>query len=349
MKPVTARRRDIRSVAERAGVSIATVSRVMNGVSSVDAKLVRRVQKAAAELDYTPNTQARALVSGRSRMMGLIVSQITNPFFPELIQSFEHSALERNYDILIGSTDYSPERMELCVRRMVERNVEGVAVMTFGMDDELLEALTRHGIPVVSIGRSSAMPRHASLEVDFQKGISEAVQHLAVLGHRNIAFLSGPLNIETARARLEAFHEAMKAIGAPARLIVEGDHTMEGGLAGAEHLLQHKSPPTAIVCSNDMTAIGVLHAVSARGLSVPEDISIVGFDDIHMARFTVPPLTTVRMSPKDLAGAALDILQNSIASDKKPSTAPRIPTQLFVRQTTGYPRTAASVRKGRSS
>ena len=332
---------DIRAVAKRAGVSIATVSRAMNGITTVDVELAKRVMRAAEELNYTPNTQARALVSGRSGMIGLIVSEITNPFFPELIQNFEDSAVKRGYEILIGSTNYSAERMMQCVRRMVERMVEGVAVMTFGMDEDLVQQMVERRIPVVSIGPKNTLEGATSLQVDFRRGLHEAVQHLAVIGHRKIAFISGPLSLDSARQRQKAFHEAMGSISTPVppQFVIEGDHTMEGGFAGAEKLLSLKEKPTAIVCSNDMTAIGVLHAVSGRGLKVPDDISIIGFDDIHMAQFTVPPLTTIRMACSDLATAALDaLLQDTTEPTRKFEATRMIPTRLIVRQTSGYPR-----------
>ena len=346
MAPKRSRPADIRTVAHRAGVSIATVSRVINQVSTVDPKLAERVKRAVLELRYTPNTQARGLVSGRSRMIGLIVSEITNPFFPELIQNFEDSAVRRGYEILIGSTNYSTERMAQCVRRMVERKVEGVAVMTFGMDEDLLQELTQLGIPVVSVGATQKLVHATSLVVDYSQGINEAVQHLAVLGHRKICFIAGPLKVHSAKLRERAFVAAMEQIGVKVTpdSILEGDHTMEGGFAAAELLFQRAEIPTAILCSNDMTAIGVLHAVSDRGMRVPENISIIGFDDIHMAQFTVPPLTSIRMAGSDLATAALDALLATMSGSatnmvKHPS---RIPTRLIVRQTSGYPRTETS-------
>jgi LacI family transcriptional regulator len=332
---------DIRMVAKRARVSIATVSRALNKVASVDPSLAARVVKAAQEMSYTPNPQARALVSGRSGMIGLIVSQITNPFFPELIQSFEDLAVRRGYEILIGSTNYSPERMMQCVRRMVERKVEGVAVMTFGMEEELLQELSQRGISVVSVGSTQKLKSATSIEVDYGSGIREAVQHLAVLGHREISFISGPLSIPSANLRQIAYVKAMAQIGikvSPHHMI-EGDHTMEGGYAAAERLFARSQMPTAIVCSNDLTAIGVLHAVSGHGWRVPDDISIIGFDDIQLAQFTVPPLTSVRMGCSDLAAAALDALPlQSQTTTAQIRQRPLVPTRLIVRQTSGYPR-----------
>ncbi len=333
---------DIRTVAQTAGVSIATVSRVMNQVSSVDAKLAARVLKAAKELKYTPNTQARALVSGRSGLIGLIVSEITNPFFPELIQAFEAAAVERGYEVLIGSTNYSPERMTQCVRRMVERKVEGVAIMTFGMDEDLLQELSARGIPVVSVGSTQKLESAVSIEVDYHNGIREAVQHLAALGHRDISFITGPLTLNVARLRRTAYIASMAEIGVDDTKshIIEGNHTMEGGFAAALQLFNRAHLPTAVLCSNDMTAIGVLHAVSSRGLRVPDDISIVGFDDIHMAQFTVPPLTSVRLAGTDLAAAACNALplRDSFHPGVASKTRVLVPTKLTVRQTSGHVR-----------
>jgi DNA-binding LacI/PurR family transcriptional regulator len=337
---------DIHTVARRARVSIATVSRVMNHVASVDPKLAARVMKAAEELHYTPNTQARALVSGRSRLIGLIVSEIINPFFPELIQNFEDATVSRGYELLIGSTNYSPARMTQCVRRMVERKVEGVAVMTFGMDEDLLEELAQRGIPVVSVGSTRKLKSATSIEVNYRQGIQSAVEHLAEMGHRRISFISGSLKLQAAKKRQDAYIATMSKLGIKALkpYMIEGDHTMEGGFAAAERLFDSVQMPTAIVCSNDMTAIGVLHSASGRGLRVPEDVSVIGFDDIHMAQFTVPPLTTVRMSCSDLAAAALDALPLAKAGTPLQTAGSRkiVPTRLIVRQTSGVPRDEAS-------
>ena len=301
--------------------------------------------QAVAELGYTPNTHARTLVSGKSRMIGLIVTLITNPFYPELIQSFETLAARRGYDVLIGSTNYQPERKLACVKRMGERQVDGVAMMTFGADEELVRALARLHFPVVSVG-PSAVSGVKPVTVDFGRGIHEAVQHLAVLGHRRMAFLSGPLRVDNSLARQQAFLDAMRQIGVrvPRQYLFEGDHSMESGLKGAGEMLSLKERPTAILCSNDMTAIGALHAVSARDLRVPHDISVVGFDDIHMAQFTVPPLTTVRMAGEDIAQSALDTL---IAMIEQGTTGPAqvVPTRLIVRQSTSYaPRESGKIR-----
>jgi LacI family transcriptional regulator len=332
----------IRDVASRAGVSIATVSRAVNRIPTVDPELARRVWRAIDEVGYLPNTQARALVSGRSRMLGLIVSEITNPFFPELVQEFENLAVAQGYEVLIGSTNYESARTESLIRRLLLRYVDGVAVMTFGIEEDLVQKLVEREFPLVFVDAGPDLPNIRVLKVNYGEGIRQAVQHLAALGHRGIAFISGPLRLRSAVSRRDAFLKSMAELGltVPAEHIVEGDHTMEGGIGAMEHLIALRELPTAVLCSNDMTAIGVLHALYKTTHNVPQEISVVGFDDIHLAQFMLPPLTTVQMSCKDLAAAAVEALRAGIERDhpKAAKTEWHIPTRLVVRQSTAFPR-----------
>ncbi len=333
---------DIRTIARLANVSIATVSRTINRVSTVNPKMAKRVWDVIEKLDFVPNTQARALVSGRSKLFGLLVSEITNPFFPELIQGFENIAVENGYEILVSSTNYDPKRMSHCIRRMLERKVEGVAIMTFGLEEPLLEQLAKRKVPLVFIDVGPDRPGVNVLKVDYHHGIRQAVQHLAALGHRHIAFVSGPMRLHSAQSRLAAFSKSMQECGiAPdASQIVEGDHTLEGGVAAMEKLLAQKEIPTAVICSNDMTAIGVLHKLYRTGLKVPDDISVIGFDDIHIAEVMMPPLTTVLMSRLEIAKAAFGALRAQVESPE-PSPGKRefkVATELIVRESTGFPR-----------
>lgn len=338
---------DIRTVAERANVSIATVSRTINHVPTVNAKMAKRVWEAIRELNYFPNTQARALVSGRTRLLGLIVSEITNPFFPELIQGFEDIAVENGYEILVSSTNYDPRRMNLCIRRMLERKAEGVAVMTFGIEEPLLEQLAERNIPLIFVDQGPDRPGISLLKVDYHHGIWQGVQHLAALGHRNIAFISGPMRLHSAQSRVNAFSKSLTECGIAINQewIIEGDHTLEGGIAATEKLLGTSRLPTAVMCSNDMTAIGVLHKVYRAGLRVPDDLSIIGFDDIHMARVTIPPLTSIQMSRTELARAAVNALRAHVESTPTHREY-RIDTKLVVRESTGYPRGAMEDLRG---
>ncbi len=332
---------DIRTVAERANVSIATVSRTINHVPTVNAKMAKRVWEAIRELNYFPNTQARALVSGRTRLLGLIVSEITNPFFPELIQGFEDIAVENGYEILVSSTNYDPRRMNLCIRRMLERKAEGVAVMTFGIEEPMLEQLAERNIPLVFVDQGPDRPGISLLKVDYHHGIRQGVQHLAALGHRNIAFISGPMRLHSAQSRLAAFSKSLTECGIAINQdwIVEGDHTLEGGIVATEKLLSGARLPTAVMCSNDMTAIGVLHKAYRAGLRVPDDLSVIGFDDIHITQVMIPPLTSIQMSRTELARAAVNALRAHVENTTHHREY-KIDTRLVVRESTGYPRGA---------
>jgi LacI family transcriptional regulator len=305
---------DIREIAKRAKVSTATVSRVINRVPTVNAQLAKRVWNVVEELGYYPNTQARALVSGRSRIFGLIISDITNPFFPEIVQVFEAIAVQHHYEILLTSTENDPKRMEQSVRRMIERRVEGVAVLTFGMEEVLLEGLKVRKLPLVFVDVGPPLPRVSNIRIDYLNGIRQAVQHLAALRHQRISFITGPLRLKSAVARRQAFVQAMREIGLDARpeLIIEGDHTMEGGMAAFAQLLNRPDRPTAVMCSNDMTAIGVMRKSHDAGVAIPGDVSVVGFDDIRMAQFVIPPLTSIQMSQAELARLAFHALLSDV-------------------------------------
>jgi LacI family transcriptional regulator len=327
---------DLREIARRAKVSTATVSRAINHVPTVNPQLAKRVWKVVDELGYFPNTQARALVSGRSRIFGLIVSDITNPFFPEIVQTFEHLAVENNYEILLTSTIHDPKRMEQSVRRMIERRVDGVAILTFGMEESLLGHLRFRKVPLVFVDVGPDAPGIVNIRINYQNGIRQAVQHLAALRHTRIAFVSGPPNLKSALARVDAFKTSMTEIGLPPELVANGDHTMEGGMRALVELLGAQDQPTALVCSNDMTAIGVMREAYDQGIKIPADLSVIGFDDIRLAQFTIPPLTTVQMSQKELAQIAFRALLDEVGRES-PSTQKseyELNTNLILRRST---------------
>jgi LacI family transcriptional regulator len=327
---------DIRDIARRAKVSTATVSRAINRVPSVDPQLAKRVWKVVEELGYYPNTQARALVSGRSRLFGLIVSEITNPFFPEIVQTFENLAVENNYEILVTSTVHDPKRMESAVRRMIERRVDGVAILTFGMEDSLIEHLRFRKVPLVFVDVGPDVPGVANIRINYQNGIRQAVQHLAAFRHTRIAFVTGPLHLKSAIARRDAFKTAMQEIGLPTDLIVVGNHRLEGGIKAFDEITGLSQRPTAVLCSNDMTAIGLMREAYERNVRIPEDLSVIGFDDIRLAEFTTPPLTTVQMSQRELAQIAFQALLNEVEFDPGSASSHKyeLTTSLVLRRST---------------
>lgn len=339
---------DIREIASRARVSTATVSRTINRVPTVTHHLAKRVWKVINEVGYYPDVRARSLVSGRSRTFGLIVSEITNPFFPEIVQALEDVAVEHNYEVLVSSTVHDSERMKISVRRMLERRVEGVAVITFGNEELLLQDLQFRNIPLVFVDVGPPLPRISNIRVDYQCGLRQAVQHLAALRHSEVAFVSGPLELKTAVSRQEAFIASLKEIALPVRpeFLVPGNHTMEGGMAAACQLLSSSYRPTAIVCSNDLSAIGVMHKAHEMEFRIPQDLSVIGFDDIRLAQFVIPSLTTVRMSQEELAKLTFRALFDEVQR-KAPlpgGTEHILRTNLVARSSTTVAPAAATTR-----
>jgi LacI family transcriptional regulator len=336
---------DLREIARRARVSTATASRAINRVPTVDHLLSRRVWSVVNELGYYPNTQARALVSGKSRIFGLIVSEITNPFFPEIVAVFERIAVEHGYEILLTSTVHDPKLMASSVRRMIERRVDGVAIMTFGMEELLLEDLKSRRVPLVFVDVGPALPRVSNIRIDYLHGIRQAIQHLAALRHKRIAFIAGPLSLKSAVARRDAFLQSMQEIGLAdgPLLIVEADHTTEGGMNACTQLRNASIQPTAILCSNDMTAIGVMRKSYEEGRVIPRDLSLVGFDDVRLAQFMSPPLTTVQMSQAELATLAFKALFTEVERETPlpHGTEYLLRTNLLLRKSTALAPMAA--------
>ena len=329
---------DIRDIAKHAGVSTATVSRTINRVPTVGPKLAKRVWKSIEELGYYPNTQARALVSGRSRTFGLIVSEITNPFFPKIIEVFEYLGVQHGYEILLSSTVHDPNRMKVAVRRMIEHRVDGVAILTFGMEESLLQDLKVRNVPLAFVDVGPARPGVINIRIDYEHGITQAVQHLSALGHEKIAFITGPPDVKSAVARKQAFVRAMKEFGLKVnpQFLAVGDHTSNGGVAAMQLLLALKDRPTAVLCSNDLTAIGVMRCAHDAGLKIPQDLSVVGFDNIWLSEFMIPPLTTVQMSQVELAEVAFNALLVEAQREEHPPEGSEylLTTSLLVRSST---------------
>ncbi len=308
---------NIKAVAHRARVSTATVSRTINGSDKVSPETAARVNKAIAALNFVPNNNARALGSGRSSLLGLIISDITNPFFPELVKAFEDIALTQGKEVLITNTDYDPERTLHCVTRMLQRKVDGVAIMTSEMDDHLIALFRRSRIPVVFLDSGVPGPGISCVRIDYSAGVEMAMSHLTGLGHKRIGFISGPMNLTSARTRFRAFTEssARDHLTASPHLVQEGNHRSDGGYDAMQRLLQAEMRPTAVLCSNDLTAIGALGAINEAGLRVPQDISLIGFDDIKLSAYTTPALTTVRLPYADIAMDSVTALVGSTKVD----------------------------------
>ena len=333
-------RMDIQEVARLANVSTATVSRVLNGSPKVKPATFERVKKLIDELHYIPNTSARTLRVGRSRLLGLIVSDINNPFFPELIDDFEARARMRGIDVIFTHTNYQAERLEHCLQRLIERNVDGIAICTSETNPDAFEFAARHHCPFVLMGQEGPKTPYNNIQVDHQSGALEAITHLHQLGHRNIGFISGPVSFESTRARYQAFLAAMESCSLKVRApwVVEGDLHMQGGQAAMEQILTGKSAPTALLCTNDLMAFGALRALHQRNISVPEEFSMIGFDNLPVCDMVTPPLSSVDISRREIASHAFRMLAK--AADNKGTRklpTPTIKTCLTLRASTAPP------------
>jgi len=330
---------NIQEVAKRAAVSTATVSRTINGSDKVAPKTAERVRRAIKELNFYPNTNARALGSGRSRLYGLIISDITNPFFPELVRSFEEIAVEAGQEIIVANTGYDPKRTEMCVRRMLERKVDGVAIMTSEISDHMAERLGQNRIPMVFLDTGVAGLVTSNILLDYSQGVDAAVSHLAGLGHERIGFISGPRAFDSTRMRSDAFLRALQQQGIAIRdeHLQEGNNHIDGGSLAMERLLQLEERPTAVLASNDLMAIGAVGAIHERGLAVPRDFSVVGFDDIEISASIYPALTTIRLSRREIASCAFRALYAASHDREMEGREYRIAPELIVRGSTAPP------------
>ncbi len=311
-----------------------TVSHVLNETRPVTEATRQRVLQVAAELNYFKNTSARLLVRGKSDLLGLVISDIENPFFPELIKSFESACARERMEVLLCATSYDRGQAEKALRRMLENRVQGVAVMTSQFDEELASRLTEKDVPIVLLGSARPKKNRSSIAIDYQKGISDAVQHLFQLGHRSIAIASGPLSQVSAVEYQTAVVDGLAKVGLNPFAVLEGDHRPESGALAVKTLLGGLRRPTAIFCGNDRMAIGALGAAVELGFRVPEEVSIVGSDDIWMSRYCYPALTTVRI-PRDVLGQlASDVLIKMVRSKRRRGTRHLLGTQLIERRST---------------
>ena len=332
---------NIREIARRARVSHSTVSRVINQVETVDPRLVRRVQAIIQEVGYRPNFQARALARGRSHTVGLIVSELSggNPFFSEVILYFERAAVEQGYEVLVSfaDTETHPDHIAVCAQRMQERQVEGIAVLTFGMEEQLAKSAI--DVPVVYAGADRDLEKVRNVRINYVSGFRDAVRHLADYGHERIGYLSGQLHWSSMKNRYESLRKAMKLAGMTLDkdLVAECDHTWDGGAEGMARLLNLPKPPTAVLCCNDVAAVGALKTLASRGLQAGRDIALIGFDDLTLSRFTQPALTTIQFSPREIAGLAFRALLEEIQGAEN-KTSFEYKTRFILRESTCAPR-----------
>ena len=322
-------------VAKRAGVSVTTVSHVINETREIAPETRQRVLDAIRSLKYYKNTSARLLVRGKSDIVGLIVSDIENPFLPPLVKSFDRACAAAGLELLLGMTNYEPKKAEIAVRRMIESRVRGVAVMTSQIDGRLIEALTQADVPVVALDLPKTGKGKSSLSIDYDTGSLAAIDHLYIHGHRRVALIRGPSEIVSACRYAEVLTTTIEEYGMTLANSIKANNHPDDGAAAATALLQARRPPTAILCGNDLTAIGALGAAAQLGLRVPQDVSIIGSDDIAMASYSHPALSTVRI-PRDAMGhEAFRLLESMYGPALRRGVEARIATSFIARASSG--------------
>jgi LacI family transcriptional regulator len=313
------------------------VSRVLNGNRPVSPAAAARVRAAIEELNYIPNSHARSLRSGKSNLFGILVSDVRNPFFPDVIEHFESLATAQGIDVTFSNTGYSAERLMSGLRRLLDRGVDGIAVLTSEVNDEVIHSLRGVKVPIVFLNQPAVQGKFPVVGVDYDRGYREAIEHLLMLGHKDIGFVSGPGTLFSAVRRKEVLLQVMKEFGLDIRneWLMEGDHKLGGGKIAAARFFTMRATPTAILCSNDLTAIGFIHTANRLKRSIPQEVSVIGFDDIAMGEVVQPALTTLHLSRREIAAHAFFALQNA---DNKPKTRTMVSTvvpQLVIRESTG--------------
>ncbi len=327
------KRANIQDVAKLAGVSPSTVSRALNSFPGISERTRQKVIEAAKKLNYKPNYRGQILTTRSTKNIGLLITDITNPFFPELVRGAEETASESSYTILLGNTSESVEKETNYLDFFSRGPVDGVIISASRIPNEHIINLAEEGLPIVVINRILEHPKISYISTDMEKGGYLATKHLIELGHIRIAFINGPSHSEAAKRRFLGYKKALTE----AKIEYDPDlasfniPVAESGYREAIKLLNTKNPPTSIFTYNDLMAFGVMKAVKDLGLKIPDDLSIVGFDDIFFSSFTDPPLTTIRQLKEELGKKAVELLLELMKGEKRGIL---LEPELIIRNTT---------------
>lgn len=332
----------IKDIAKRAEVSHSTVSRALRGSPLIAGNTTERIRQAALDLGYLPSAAARSLKTRRSQALGVILTSVDDPFFSEILQGIEQVAQEGGYSLFIAASQHDPQREQAIVQAMSEHRVDGVIICSASFQAEQRRQFLAYGVPIVVVNNQAAEEYRYSIYHDDLDGCRQLTRHLLSLGHRRIAYLGNSLSGRTTQDRLSGFQQEMNAAG----LVVPVEHVLQlpgggpaQGVAGVEYFLSLPVSPSALVCFNDMVAIGALKALQQAGRRVPDDFSLTGFDNIVFSEFTQPPLTTFdqpkRYIGSEAARLVLELLNSPLEHDPAgPHQARILKGSLLIRNTT---------------
>jgi LacI family transcriptional regulator len=332
-------RASIRDVALRAGVSVTTVSHALNGTRFVSELAKAKVQEAAHALGYVPSEVARGLKHNTTRTLGMLVPNNSNPYFAEIIRGVERHCYGAGYSLLLCNSNDDAQRQTDHLRVLAERRVDGIVLVASGDDDQIVACCKDLRLPLVLVDREIESIDADLIEVDHAAGGELATAHLLSLGHARIACIGGPVDLRPSRQREAGWRCALAAAGVEPRAdeLERGDFGPQGGAAAMHRLLKSARPPTAVFVCNDMMAIGALHAAHEAGVDVPGALSLVGFDDIELAAYTTPPLTTVAQPKEAIGTGAASLLLERLRDGRTAARRLILQPELHLRTSTRAP------------
>lgn len=326
----------MKQVAEKARVSTTTVSHVINNTRVVSEDARERVLAVIRELRYIPSAVARSLKNDRTNTLGMMIPNNSNPYFAEVIQGIEDASFKLGYNIILCNSYDDPKKQAAYIRVLMEKRIDGLILVSSGSDEELTRLLADEAIPKVLVDREVSGVVADFIESDHEQGGFEACKYLIGLGHKRIACVGGPAALLPSQARISGYLRALSEAGiafAP-EYLVHSDFTSQGGFAAFQQLLRLPAPPTAIFASNDLMAIGGICAANQAGIAIPRQLSVIGYDDIALASFSTPPLSTIAQPKHEIGTLTASVLVERIQNPEAPVRREMLQTRLIVRQST---------------
>lgn len=328
----------MKEVARRAGVSAATVSRVLNKTHYISAETEKRVLEVVKEMNYYKNVHAKRLSTGRSDLFGLVISEIANPYFPEIIRGFQAAAWDVGFDVLLCNTEYRPERTQSILDKLIQSDVRGVAIVTSSIDNSMTSDLIEAGIGAVFCNLCPSGKLISNITINYQRGVLQAIEHVVALGHHRAAVIAGPEHNRTASNIKRALLSGLKRRGINPYPVTSADYHLDAGASAVRDILSADDVPTVIFCGSDLIAMGAMSALEDAGVSIPDDVSVIGIDNISFAFLARPPLTTISVPREHLGVTAFQALNKMLSLKRQMGANYQVDTELVIRKSTSAAR-----------